>query len=61
MFVPNFLPDSFSVSEEDQNNITPSILLLLTDLIKQNIELKARMEQLEERLNISLTTSKPPS
>jgi transposase len=62
MFDPNLLPDGFSISEEDLRNTPPAVLLLLTYLIKQNIELKARIEELEARLNKNSTnSSKPPS
>jgi len=56
------IPANFKISEDDLKNTPPSVLLLLSFALKQNIELKNRVDQLEVRLNKnSSNSSRPPS
>ena len=62
MLDTKLLPADFKITEEDMKNTPPSVLLLLSYSLKQNIELKNRVDQLEARLNKnSFNSSRPPS
>jgi transposase len=62
MLDPTLLPDGFEISEEDLKNTPPSILILLSYSLRQNIEFKKIVDQLEARLNKnSSNSSRPPS
>ena len=62
MLDSKLLPADFKISEEDLKNTPPSVLLLLSYSLKQNIELKNRVDQLESRLNKdSSNSNRPPS
>jgi transposase len=56
------LPADFKITDEDLKNTPPSVLLLLSYSLKQNIELKNRVDQLEAKLNKNSSNSnQPPS
>jgi len=62
MLDTKLIPAEFKISEEDLKNTPPSVLLLLSYSLKQNIELKNRVDQLEARFNKnSSNSSQPPS
>ena len=54
MLDSKLLPADFKITEEDLKNTPPSVMLLLAYSLKQNMELKNRVDQLEARLNKKL-------